>query len=120
MWERELGPLLSEADVAELLGVSIEAVADRVGQRRLIALPDSGGARRLPAFQFHEGQPLADVIAAFWKVADVSTSPWTAASWCVATDIALDGHSPVQWSIARRDAGRLLRIAHRDAARLAA
>jgi hypothetical protein len=118
-WESELGPLLSTADVRELLGVSRQRVDELLRSRRLIALLDSAGRRRYPAFQFHDGRPLQSLVAAFWSIADAAIDPWTAASWCTAADDdALEGHSPAAWARDGRDATLLARVARQDAARL--
>ncbi len=119
-WENELGPLLTSAQVRELLGdVSRQRVDELLRARRLIGLRDNAGRRRFPAFQFCDGRPLEPLIAAYWTVADDAVDEWTAASWCVAPDEALDGRSPAQWALDRRDADRLARVAQQDAARLA-
>jgi plasmid maintenance system antidote protein VapI len=119
VWENELEPLLSSSQVGELLGgVSRQRVDELLRSRRLIGLRDSGGRRRFPAFQFVDGQPLQPLISAFWTVADAAVSDWTAASWCVAPDDALEGLTPVEWARSHEDGERLQRIAHQDAARL--
>jgi hypothetical protein len=120
VWENELGPLLTSAQVRELLGdVSRQRVDELLRSKRLIGLLDQGGRRRFPTFQFHDGRPQEPLVDAFWTIADASVSPWTAASWCVSDDDALEGYSPVRWVRERRDAERLALIASRDAARLA-
>jgi hypothetical protein len=120
VWENELGPLLSSGQVGELLGgVSRQRVDELLRSGRLIGLRDSGGRRRFPAFQFVDGQPLRPLISAFWTVADSAVSDWTAASWCLAPDDALDGLAPVEWSRSGADPEWLQRIARQDAARLA-
>jgi hypothetical protein len=111
---------LNQTGVAERLGTSEEHVAGTLDQQRLIALRDRDGRLLFPAFQFHRGEPLGALIDAFWIVASAPVDAWTAASWCVADDDALDGASPVAWARAGRDAERLLRIARQDAARLRA
>jgi hypothetical protein len=119
-WENELGPLLSSAQVRELLGhVSRQRVDELLRARRLIGLRDSAGRRRFPGFQFHDGRPLEPLVAAYWTVADGAIDHWSAASWCVSPDDALEGHSPAQWALEGRDQARLARIARQDAARLA-
>jgi hypothetical protein len=119
-WENELGPLLSSAQVRELLGdVSRQRVDELLRARRLIGLRDSAGRRQFPSFQFHEGRPLEPLVAAYWTVADGAVNDWTAASWCVAPDEALEGRSPAQWALEGRDPAPLARIARQDAARLA-
>jgi hypothetical protein len=117
-WESELGPLLSTTDVRELLSVSRQRVDELLRSRRLIALLDGAGRRRYPAFQFHDGQPLQSLVAAFWTIADAAISPWTAASWCTAADDALEDLSPAAWTRAGRSATHLARVARQDAARL--
>jgi hypothetical protein len=120
VWEHELGPMLTSAQVRALLGdVSRQRVDELLRSRRLIGLLDQGGRRRFPAFQFHDGRPQAPLVDAFWTLADAAVSPWTAASWCVSEDDQLDGLSPVQWVREQRDAERLALVARRDAARLA-
>ena len=120
VWEHELGPLLSSAQVRALLGdVSRQRVDELLRNRRLIGLLDQGGRRRFPAFQFHDGRAQQPLVAAFWTIADAAASPWTAASWCVSDDDQLDGLSPVRWVRERRDLERLALVARRDAARLA-
>lgn len=119
-WENELGPLLTSAQVRELLGqVSRQRVDELLRSRRLIGMSDRSGRRRFPLFQFRDGRPAEALVAAYWTVADGGADEWTAASWCVAPDPALEGSSPVQWSQADRDAELLLRVARQDAARFA-
>jgi hypothetical protein len=121
VWEHELGPLLSSADVRELLGdISRQRVDELLRARRLIGLRDSAGRRRFPAFQFRDGRALEALVAAYWVVADADAvaSDWTAVSWLVSSDQALGGRSPVQWVRDGRDAGRLITVAGQDAARL--
>jgi len=119
-WENELGPLLTSAQVRELLGkVSRQRVDELLRSRRLIGMSDRSGRRRFPLFQFRDGRPSESLIGAYWTVVDGGADEWTAASWCVASDPALDGSSPVQWSKADGDAELLLRVARQDAARFA-
>lgn len=119
-WENELGPLLSSAQVRELFGdVSRQRVDELLRSRRLIGLRDSAGRRQFPTFQFHDGRPLEPLVSAFWTVADGAASDWTAASWCVSADDALEGRSPARWAREGRDPERLARVARQDAARLA-
>jgi hypothetical protein len=117
-WERELGPLLAAGQVRELLGgVSRQRVAELLRGQRLIGLRESSGRRRYPLFQFADGRPLAPLVAAFYAVAE-SLDEWSAASWCVRPDAALDGQSAVQWAKAGKSAPRLAKVARQDAARL--
>jgi hypothetical protein len=119
-WENELGPLLSSSQVRTLLGdVSRQRVDELLRSRRLIGLRDRGGRRQFPSFQFHDGRPLAPLVAAYSTVADGAVSDWTAASWCVSPDQALEGRTPAQWAREGLGSERLATVAHQDAARLA-
>jgi hypothetical protein len=119
-WENVLGPLLTSVQVRALLGdVSRQRVDELLRGRRLIGLRDQAGRRRFPAFQFHDGRPWRPLVDAYWTIADSPVDDWTAASWCVAADEALDGYSPAQWAREGRDPDRLARVARQDAARLA-
>jgi hypothetical protein len=120
VWENELGPLLTSAQVRDLLGnVSRQRVDELLRTRRLIGLRDQSGRWRFPAFQFRDGRPLPELVSAFWTLAAESVSDWTAAAWCVAPDEALAGLSPRQWVSQDRDPERLAQVARQDAARLA-
>jgi hypothetical protein len=119
-WENELGPLLTSAQVRELLDdVSRQRVDELLRARRLIGLRDSAGRRKFPSFQFAQGRPVEPLVNAFWIVADGAIDDWTAASWCVSADEALEGSTPAQWALEGRDPVRLARVAQQDAARLA-
>jgi hypothetical protein len=119
-WENELGPLLTSAQVRDLLdGVSRQRVDELLRAHRLIGLRESSGRRKFPGFQFHDGRPLESLVTAYWTVAGGAIDDWTAASWCVSPDEALDGRTPAQWALEGRDPARLARIARQDAARLA-
>jgi hypothetical protein len=119
-WENELGPLLTSGQVRDLLGgVSRQRVDELLKSHRLIGLRDSGGRWRFPAFQFLDGRLLEPLISAFWAVTAGAISDWTAASWCVAPDEALQRRTPLDWARGGDDPERLLTVARQDAARLA-
>lgn len=119
VWENVLGPLLSSAQVRELLGgVSRQRVDELVRNRRLIGLREQSGRRRYPVFQFDDGRPVGVLVQAFYTVNE-GLDEWSAASWCVHSDPTLDGMSPVEWLKAGKDPDRLARIARQDAARFA-
>lgn len=118
-WENVLGPLLRSAQVRELLGaVSRQRVDELVRGKRLIGLRQGSGRRRYPLFQFDDGRPVAAIVQAFYTVSE-GLDDWSAASWCVHPDPALEGMSPAQWAKAGKDGERLARVARQDAARFA-
>jgi len=119
-WGNELGPLLTSADVRTMLGdVSRQRVDELLRAHRLIGLQDASGRRQFPLFQFDGGEPLEELVSAYWTVAEDAASEWTAAAWCVTADEALDRMSPVDWIRAGNDPIRLTVVARQDAARLA-
>jgi hypothetical protein len=121
VWQSELGPLLSSAQVSDLLGgVSRQRVNELLRAKRLIGLHDRSGRLRFPAFKFRDGRPLDPIVSAYWTLVDEGLlDEWSAASWCVAQDEALRGRSPAEWAHEGLDAVRLAEVAHQDAARLA-
>jgi hypothetical protein len=65
-WSCELGPLLTRDELAGYLAVgSTGDIDELVRQRRLIVLPGRDAAWRCPAFQFHDGRLLDELVAAF-------------------------------------------------------
>lgn len=97
-WENELGPLLSMAQVRELLGgVSRQRVQEQLRARRLIGLRESSGRWSYPLFQFADGQPIELLVTVFWMVVDGGLEGWSAASWCVTPEPALGGSSALEW-----------------------
>jgi hypothetical protein len=120
VWGEHIGPTLSSADVAVLLGgVSRQRVSELAREHRLIALRERSGRSRFPGMQFRDGEPLQPLVRAFWIVADAPVDPWTAGSWCVSPHDGLENLSPAEWARQDHDAERLLLVARRDAARLA-
>jgi hypothetical protein len=73
---QRLGGALSSGEVAEVLGITVPAVKQRVRRGKLLALPLSNGEWGFPALQFTpDGQVrdgLPDVLAAF----DAGEDPW--------------------------------------------
>jgi hypothetical protein len=121
VWEDAVGPLLSGPQARELLGgVSRQRLDQLVKARRVIALEESSGDRRFPAWQFHDGRPLEGLGAAHRQLVELGKmDPWTAASWCVSAHPQLGDQSPRDWAAGGGDATRLALVAHRDASRLA-
>jgi len=118
-WEQQVGALLSGGEVGDLLGhASHDRVDELLRARLLIELVDSSGQRCYPAFQFRDGQPVTDVIDAFWLVRATITD-WSAAAWCTSPDPALGDRTPAQFAAAGGDREQLMTLARRDAARLA-
>lgn len=112
-WRRQVGPALSQADVARLLGKSQQAVQK---DRRLLMLRQPGTNRPVyPVMQFHERRPIsgvADVLAALRE----SLLPESIAAWLTSERTDLDGRRPIDVLRDMPADGRVLELARRLAA----
>ena len=90
--EAEGGTILRDR-VADLLGISIQAVDERRQAGRLLALPVGPDDYAYPAWQFAQGEPLpglAEVLADL----DVR-DPWMRAAFFLNRNLYLDGARPL-------------------------
>lgn len=95
---RESGGAFDLAQVTALLDISRQAVAERVRQGSLLAVPGPGGSRRYPAFQFTPwGVPAAlrNILQAL-----PSDDPWFCLNWLVNPSPQLAGRRP--WDLVRQ------------------
>lgn len=115
-WDAQIGPFYDTAGLTRYLGVSKQALADRVARRRLLAVMVDG--RMLyPARQFAGRQlipGLADTLAEFHGV---PVDGWAIAAWLTTPAAALDGTTPLEWLTERRPAGAARTLAAEHAAR---
>jgi hypothetical protein len=91
-WADQIGPALTEPDVARLLGTTEAAVR---GDPGLLRLTNRDGTIVYPVCQFDAGRPLTGVGKAVVMLSDV-WQPLTVASWLTAPNRRLDGRTPVQ------------------------
>ena len=119
-WKRHLGPSFSKTEVAQLLGVTRDAVRKRMKTRRLFALPTGERDYAFPAFQFDEsGHPYPVLSAVLTVFAEVQVEPHTLASWFKTPQNLLEDETPATWMANYRDPEVLVAAARRTAARLA-
>lgn len=113
-WTRQLGPAMSQRDVARLLGRSEQAVSK---DPRLLRLRNRDGRPVYPFLQFR-GRALLPGIAEVVGVLTGVVEPLTVASWLTAPNRALGRARPVD---ALRDEriDEVLAVAGRFAARAA-
>lgn len=94
-WRAQLGPSLTQAAVAELLGMTPQGVSKRAAAGDLLRLTHRDGRSVYPTFQF-EGRGvlrgLTSVLSVLGEVDDVLT----AAAWLTVPKASLDGASPVE------------------------
>jgi hypothetical protein len=119
-WRAGLGVLLSADDVQRLLDVDHDQLERLQRDGVLIALSTTEDKARFPAYQFQEGKPTPLLAQAHRVlVEDGHLSAWSAASWGQTAHHELDDLSPARWIGEHRGKEALLRIAKRDASRLA-
>lgn len=113
-WAAQIGPALTQADVARLLDVSVQAVSKN---KSLLRLTNRDGRVVYPIAQFDGRRPLtglAQALAAF----DGILQPLTVASWLTLGTAVLGQRSPAQ-ALRDGDTEQVLALAH-QAARAAA
>lgn len=109
-WSAQLGPSLAQADVARLLGVSVQAVSK---SRALLRLRNRDGRPVYPVLQFDGRRPLPG-IAAVLAVLDGPLLPLTTASWLTTVQDDLGRRTPVQ-ALRDGDVDEVLALARRTA-----
>ncbi len=112
VWAEQLGPAYSTAEVAALLDVSKQAVAQRTG---LLRLEQRSGAPAYPVFQFDGDRVLPGIQTVVQTLAPQVATPWTTASWLTSPQRSLDGTRPVD-ALRRGEVNRVVEAAHRFAA----
>jgi hypothetical protein len=107
-WAAQVGPSLSQADTARLLGKSEQATSK---DARLLRVKTRSGRVAYPIVQF-EGRAalpgIAAVLAALQPVAD----PLTILSWLTGTQRPLGGRRPVD-ALRQGDVDAVVMLAHR-------
>jgi hypothetical protein len=84
------GPMMSSTQVADLLGLSRQAVDKRRAASRLLALR-MGSDWQYPAFQFEDGSVLPDLDRVI--ASQAGADPWVVLDILLAQDSALGGRS---------------------------
>lgn len=91
-WGAQIGPGLTQADVARLLNVTVQAVSKNKG---LLRLENRDGRPVYPIIQFDGRRALpgvADIVA----ILDGPLLPLTTASWLTSTNKALAGRTAIE------------------------
>ena len=121
-WSQVVGDRLDTTQVAQLLGVTRQALAKRQQTGSLLGLPGDG-TTWYPTWQLDtdEGRirpEVRDVLGAFRDRLD-DIDPLAVAAWATTPqDEDLAGDTPAQWLRAGRDADQLRHAAERAASRL--
>ncbi|MHB8452780.1 MAG: hypothetical protein ACYDAQ_20350 [Mycobacteriales bacterium] len=96
-WDEQVGPFYDTSGLRIFLGVTKQAIADRVRRRTLLAVVRREGQVLYPAFQFRgrEMVPgLNEVLAVF---REVRVDGWVVAAWLTTPAARLGWTTPVGW-----------------------
>lgn len=91
-WATHLGPALSQADAARLLGVSVQAVSKNRG---LLRIRNRDGRVVYPVLQF-DGRRVLPGLAEVLALLDGPLLPLTVASWLMTAASSLADRTPVE------------------------
>lgn len=112
-WADQVGPSLTQRDVARLLGRTEQAVSK---DRRLLRVHRADGRPVYPVVQF-DGRRQRAGVAAVVAALDGAVNELTVAAWLTAANDALGGRRPLD-ALATGEAQAVLRVATRFAARM--
>ncbi len=111
-WVDQVGYSLTQADVAQLLGRTEQAISK---DSRLLRLSRSDGRPAYPVFQF-DGRRQAPGVAEVVRALKAALQPAAIAAWLTGTNGALGGRRPIDALVAG-DEQAVLAVASRLAAR---
>ncbi len=124
-WSRVVGERVDTATLRQRLGVSRQALDQRVTSGSLLAVPGDI-TRWYPTWQFTDSPDgltvrpvVARIVAAFRDHLDDEFAPLTVISWADSPQPELDDMSPVDWIRDDRDDDPIVTAARRAAAALA-
>jgi hypothetical protein len=112
-WQHQVGPSLTQADTARLLGRTEQAISK---DRRLVRVHRSDGRPAYPIAQFdgrRQKPGVADVVAAL----DGAVNELTPTAWLTGANDALGGRTPID-ALGAGETTAVLKVAMRFAARM--
>jgi len=118
----QLGPFYPTTAVTKWLGITRQALDQRVRARKMLGCPTADGGQRVyPVWQFTEdGHVIAHLAAVLDTLHEGIDDPWTWATWLAApVPGRFEGLPAHRWLAEGRDAEPVLTEARRTAGRLA-
>ncbi|MGN6160229.1 MAG: hypothetical protein ACTHOG_00845 [Marmoricola sp.] len=92
----ELGPFYDTAGVCRWLGISRQALHQKVKAHQILGLTTGDGQRIYPAWQFApDGRPLTGLVDLLRTLSPAAADPWTVAVWLTRTVPELGDRSAV-------------------------
>jgi len=82
-WAKVIGPVYTTSQLAKILGVSRQAIGDRVKRNTILGLRTADHYFVYPLFQF-QGREVVPGLSEILKLAKGAVDDWTLASWLVA------------------------------------
>ncbi len=110
-WDAQFGPFYDTAGVVKLLGITRQAVADRVRRRTLIGASTTSGRMVYPVFQFDGNRVDRRISAISTLFRDTPVTGWAVAAWLSTASPDLGMLSPVDWVRAGKDRDRITELA---------
>lgn len=95
-FDTQAGPFYTSGTVRGLLGISRQAVSDRIRHHRLLRMVTTDRVHVFPAFQFIGDTVDSRLVPALQILLKTGESGWTVASWLTAPMTPLDGMTPVE------------------------
>lgn len=112
------GPFYDTAGLTRWLGISRQALHQKVARRAVLACPLADGGNVYPAWQFLENGATIPALGEVLVVLSEGTNdPWMIALWMQAPSHDLDGHPPSEWLRSGGDPQRVVTMARDVAAR---
>jgi hypothetical protein len=118
----QLGPFYPTSAVSKWLGITRQALDQRVRARKLLGCPTADGGQRVyPVWQFTDhGRAIPHLATVLDTLHGSIDDPWSWATWLAApVPGRLEGMTAYQWLAQGRDAETVLTEARRTASRLA-
>lgn len=123
IWGEAVGERWDTTETAEFLGVSRQALHDRIRRGTLLGLPGRG-TTWFPTWQFERTErqvrPVVPQLLTVFSRLTQPLQPVEVASWARQRRPELDGLSPADWIAGGRPDADVLTVARRSAALLAA
>jgi hypothetical protein len=121
VWAGQVGPAYTRDQVADLLDISTQAVAQRARNHTLLELVQDDDRRVYPAVQFGGHTPLTGLSEVLKMLLPVVATPWTVASWLTVTRHEWDERTACELLAGDgTERAEVLEAARRTARRLAA
>jgi hypothetical protein len=115
-----LGPFYDTAGLIRWLGITRQAVHQKVRAHQLLACETGDGRRVYPAWQFTPDGRTIPGFTAVLQTMLAATDPWTAAIWLTTPSDRLGGRSAIDVLRSEHDPEPVLVVARADATRWAA